>query len=428
MKNEINGRSSGRRASAGFGLVETMVALVIGLLATFIIMQIFATSEGQKRTITGGADAQTDAAVALYLIERDLRQAGYGLSANTEDFGFAPPAAGFVLSTGILGECTTVQAYNANRATTADFTYTNSTFAPVVINPPTISAGDANTDVILVNYSGTGGMVGKGIPFTGKAGTDDPNYAVADAGAIVGSRAGFVQGDMVLAVPPSGTGLDCTVGEITGFDVASCPAGVAGAGQINHDNIAYLSAHTVPACGAAVNAAWNKPGSGVIYTNAGNGSRLYNLGPVGAFVSRAYAVRKGNLTMCDLTVNDCTAAVADPPDRTVWSPIAAGVVGLKAQYGKDTNFNGTIDAWNATQPVGPARVQVIALRLAVVVRSSQFEKEDVTTVAPVWYKDAATTSNADIDISASSTDWKRYRYRAAQSIVPLRNMIWGEQQ
>ena len=62
------------------------MALVIGLLATFIIMQIFATSEGQKRTITGGADAQTDAAVALYLIERDLRQAGYGLSANPEDF------------------------------------------------------------------------------------------------------------------------------------------------------------------------------------------------------------------------------------------------------------------------------------------------------------------------------------------------------
>jgi len=28
---------------------------------------------------------------------------------------------------------------------------------------------------------------------------------------------------------------------------------------------------------------------------------------------------------------------------------------------------------------------------------------------------------------APSTDWKRYRYQAAQSIVPLRNLIWGQQ-
>ena len=82
----MNRHSAARRAFAGFTLVETMVALVIGLLATFIVMQVFAISEGQKRTIMGGADAQSDAAVVLYLIERDLRQAGYGLSPNIEDF------------------------------------------------------------------------------------------------------------------------------------------------------------------------------------------------------------------------------------------------------------------------------------------------------------------------------------------------------
>ena len=81
-------------------------------------------------------------------------------------------------------------------------------------------------------------------------------------------------------------------------------------------------------------------------------------------------------------------AVADPPDPSVWAPVATGVVGLKAQYGKDTNFNGTIDAWNADQPAGAARAQVVALRLAVVVRSGQYEKEEVTTVAPVWHADA----------------------------------------
>lgn len=64
---------------AGFSLVEIMVALVIGLLTTLVIMQVFTFFEGQKRTTTGGADAQTNGSVALYTIARDLQMAGFGL-------------------------------------------------------------------------------------------------------------------------------------------------------------------------------------------------------------------------------------------------------------------------------------------------------------------------------------------------------------
>ena len=427
----MNRRSAARRATAGFGLVETMVALVIGLLATFIIMQVFATSESRKRTTTGGADAQSDAAVALYLMERDLRQAGYGLAPNAEDFNYVAPPAGS-LTTGILAQCTSVRAYNENRATTTDFVYTQSTLAPVVINPPTVSAGDANTDIVLVNYSSSGGMIGKGIPLanpngaTTQSGGNVPDYVVDKVQA---NRAGFMQGDMILAVPPAGSGLDCTLGEITGL-----PGGtgctVSGTDPdlvfINHNDVSYPSFYTGCDPATPTNAAWNKTGAGLVTYNAG--SRVYNLGPVSAFVSRVYAVRKGNLTSCDLTTADCTAAVANPPDRSVWVPITAGVVGLKAQYGKDTNLDGTIDAWEASpQPTGAARAQVAALRLAVVVRSGQNEKEDVTAAAPVWHSDATSTSNVNVDVSASGTDWKRYRYKVAQSIVPLRNMIWGQQ-
>ena len=71
---------SGRgEAQAGFGLVEIMVGLVIGLLTTLVIMQVFTSFEGQKRTTSGSADAQTNGAVALYSISRDVQMAGYGL-------------------------------------------------------------------------------------------------------------------------------------------------------------------------------------------------------------------------------------------------------------------------------------------------------------------------------------------------------------
>lgn len=65
--------------SLGFGLVEIMVGLVIGLLATLVIMQVFSVFEGQKRSTTGGADAQTNGSVAAYTIQREASMAGYGL-------------------------------------------------------------------------------------------------------------------------------------------------------------------------------------------------------------------------------------------------------------------------------------------------------------------------------------------------------------
>ena len=46
------------RLSRGFTLVELMVGVLIGLIGTVVIFQVFAVSEGQKRTTTGGSDAQ----------------------------------------------------------------------------------------------------------------------------------------------------------------------------------------------------------------------------------------------------------------------------------------------------------------------------------------------------------------------------------
>lgn len=63
----------------GLSLIELMVALVIGLVTTLVIMQVFSVFEDQKRATTGSADAQTSDNIALYLIARDLQMAGYGL-------------------------------------------------------------------------------------------------------------------------------------------------------------------------------------------------------------------------------------------------------------------------------------------------------------------------------------------------------------
>lgn len=64
---------------AGFSLVELMVGLIIGLLATLAIVQVFSIFEGQKRSTSGTSDAQTNGSLALMNIQRNVQMAGYGL-------------------------------------------------------------------------------------------------------------------------------------------------------------------------------------------------------------------------------------------------------------------------------------------------------------------------------------------------------------
>ena len=64
----------------GFSLIELMVAMVIGLIGMIIIFQVFEVSEGIRRTTTSGGDAQQNGTIALYLMQRDLRNAGMGFN------------------------------------------------------------------------------------------------------------------------------------------------------------------------------------------------------------------------------------------------------------------------------------------------------------------------------------------------------------
>src|SRR5207245_9672546 len=69
-----------RHDARGFSMGDLMVAMVISLIGVIIIFQVFEASEGVRRTTTSGGDAQQNGAVALYLMERDLRNSGMGIN------------------------------------------------------------------------------------------------------------------------------------------------------------------------------------------------------------------------------------------------------------------------------------------------------------------------------------------------------------
>jgi type IV pilus assembly protein PilW len=69
-----------QHAQRGLSLVEMMVAMTISLIGMIVIFQVFEVSEGIKRTTTSGGDAQQNGVIALYSMDRDVRNAGMGFN------------------------------------------------------------------------------------------------------------------------------------------------------------------------------------------------------------------------------------------------------------------------------------------------------------------------------------------------------------
>lgn len=361
----------------GMSLPEILAAVLIGLIGMIVIMQVYATSEERKRTTTGTSDAQINGNIAMFTIESAMRSAGFGMVSASNN---------------MLG-CTTL-AYNSNRAT-PDFTYL---MAPVVI---TVGAAGA-PDSITVAYGSSPNVV-EGNPFVSSAasGADIP----------LKNAAGILVGDLVV----SSDGVqNCSMAEVTGF----VPAAI---NTVMHATAAAYS--YVNAAGTTISptATYNKGGgSGVNYSSS---ALLYTLGRAPTVVT--YRIDPiGRDKLQTRTLMPYVAAQDADGDGTSDADIGDGIVQLKALYGKDTDGDAVVDTWNNITPTGPTApalwMQVRAIRVALLARSGKFEKTAVTPAAPAWTGGAFTMTNP-----ADGTDWRFYRYRVYETIVPLRNMIWS---
>ena len=72
------------RNNKGFGLVELMVAMAIGLVISLTIFSALNTFEGRKRTSTSVNDASQAGNFAIYALEKWIRSAGSGFTQNTD--------------------------------------------------------------------------------------------------------------------------------------------------------------------------------------------------------------------------------------------------------------------------------------------------------------------------------------------------------
>lgn len=352
------------RHHAGFSLVEILVGLGIGMVGMIIMLQVFSVSEGYKRNTTGGDDAQTGGAIAMYTLQRELRQAGYGTSAESVIGCSMQLPNGAVLPS----------------------------FAPVIINPPisVIPAGDPATDRILVTIgNGNGPPEGSRInTFNGTA-----TYTI-------NSSSLFAVSDYVIA----------SVGNAS----RPCAWKIARINTINGGNV------TVDNGDATL--------SGFDETRF---KFLHSLGSAPKIL--AYAIRGGRLTVCDYMQANCgTASVSD---ATVWLPIAESIVSMRAQYARASNidtrqainpdlFSYIAETYDQTTPAASAIsrswIALMGVRLVLVARNEQYDKNEVTTAAPTWQ---GSSSVPAVPITLSNDpNWKHFRYRTFETTIPIRNL------
>lgn len=378
----------------GITLIELMVGLVIGLIAVLVISQVLLVAEGNKRTTTSGSDAQVTGSLALYTIQRDIEMAGYGLSTSQLGLGCSVRALTFNTLNG-----------GSSR-----------TLAPVAITPGASGAPDtlrilgSRTDKFSVPT-----LITSDHPKTGGVGVTE---------FVVNNTVGVAAGDLMIAVPaaPDATNT-CTM---------------------------FLASGTVPGPPRVLHAAgsgadpqgWNGTGTGASQTMVNlfpttgypAGSYLINVGS--ALIDRSYSVTAGTLRLTEFNNSSAASTVTE---------LFPQVVNLRALYGKDTApaapalGDGAIDQYDNAQPTTPdAWSRVVAIRIAIVVRSSQWEKEEVTTTAPVWNLGSATNvvgagsvscgSNRcismPVDGDINANDWKHYRYTVYETVIPVRNLVW----
>jgi type IV pilus assembly protein PilW len=351
------------RRQAGMSLVELMVAALIGLLGMLVVFQVFALVEGNRRTTTSGSDAQENGVFALYSLERELRQAGWGINASA------------------ALNCN-VQAYD--RVQGGDLG--NYTLAPVVI-----TQGPANgSDTVEVNYGSS--------PLTVASTAVFQNMVNATDAYVVANRFGFNLNDAILVVE---AGQPCSLAQVSGLPAAP-----------SSNSILHAS-------GGAYR--YNKPGVwGLTYTT---NAIVLNLGP--APVRNIYSIDANNNLVVQpfLSSPAQQAVVQQIVQMKAQYGKDNGVNNGTASCGACMANDGVVDSFDAVTPASTAAwQQVLAVRVGLVARSAQPERPnggggcDATTAAPTW-------SGGVFDLSANP-NWQCYRYKVFETTVPVRNQVW----
>lgn len=349
-------------AQHGLTLVELLVGLATGLVVLLVVSQVMQSFEGQKRTSTGGNDSQTNGAVALYLLEQEIRMAGYGL--------FGPEGAYCRNGINIYKDGGVVK--NAEP------------FAPA-----RIIDGGAGPDAIVVTRSQA---AGDALPLSIVKAMPNPSSIVT-----VGSDGGLKEGDLFIVGAREGNKV-CTL-----MQLSRSPQDTGNGVNLNHNSGAGSPYNPSKISQTFSDTEAYEIGDIAFVMGDGGMGRRFSVPPDGC----------DHLVESDPVVQDLDEVTCANSMRMV-----AQVVDLQAEYGV---VDGGVLTWVPATGSWAALdadeiLQIRAIRVGVVTRHPQFEKTAVPAApAPAWMGTATSSL-----IAANPN----YRHRVFETVIPLRNVIW----
>jgi type IV pilus assembly protein PilW len=413
----------------GFTLIEVMVATLMGLLAMVIMVQVFSVSEGQKRTTTGGADASTNAATALYMIEREVKMGGWGLDAAL----YMGQATTGTVDPAIPG-CTTVNTYCSGDASCGSVAGPIADFSLASVSVKDGAAG--SPDTVTVRFFANPDDSNFVPPASGIVIANEPDPLTPSVPRLrVSSNFGCRQGDLILVSDPKSTTSTCTL-----MQVSAVPGTTPGSLTLQHQAIATAPFN---------NPAWDTIVAGSLPTQPAGDTAVtavatcFRRASNKAYFERSYSIDTAN-SLLRRTDNTVVPVVVD-------EPVASGIVDMQAQYGIAADGAQNVTSWvDATTAAGwdkpspkaggvagtttTGRLQDIkAVRISLLARSSQYEKPssgaggtcDATTGDPGTPGASGWSGWATFATDGYPGDWRCYRYRAFEIVLPLRNVIWA---
>jgi type IV pilus assembly protein PilW len=386
------------RMQRGVTLIELMVAIVIGLVVTLAVTNLLIFSESNKRTTTATNDMSQTGAYAAYVLDRAVRAAGSGFTQSWSLAGaFGCRLNATLPASPNLPRGSAFPAPFASSFLGGASGSANLRVAPVLIGK---NQSDAGSDVLVV--------------MGGTAASGDVPRLILSAGKSaeilrLDSTVGLAEGDLGL-VSANGT-TDCLLEQV---HAGSAFADTTGNDALPLGSTYYTASGKATTLGtlAASGTAYFTP-----LGNVGAGNTQFQMFGVGSnHTLYSYDLLMGNAT-------DASQAIAD------------GVAEMHALYGLDTNADGVLDTWVgpgaagydiATLMATPATArQVVAVRIALVLRSAGYEKANANGELPspaslTLFNDLAASLRQTVSFS---TDEQHFRHRVVETTVPLRNVL-----
>lgn len=386
----------------GLSIVEMMVGVAVGLIATAVIMHTYASSEMYRRNLTGTGDAVQSAAIAAQRIDLTLQGAGAGLVRAKVNWG-----------------CKLLVTYSGSvilpRSGAFPAPFEGMPTA-LRLMPLLVSSGTGSASDVIVTMAAASASGNQAFAFSSPAG----------GGSIVSS-----------VTPPLGVGLK-PAAAASDYDLfLVTPEEV----DIDVQDCRIVQAATTYATTLVSDATLGLKVADAAMTIPLN-TTTYGAIDASILAKRSSALHLGlraDPRFAMLAVNGNKELVLyDLLNRSDPQVLAENVFLLKVRYGLDNGVGGTIndnavDEWVSPDETGwtmsalmdgkrdtAQKIAFIkAIRVAVVMRSSQRVNSDAPTSSIELFQDLATTRRFSYTLSA---DEKAYQYQVYEWVIPLRNL------